>query len=115
MKKILTWLLVVRLSLRWARGLHLGTQVIHRGEVWTIYQGNSAPWWGLTQGGGVTCKAHESKIQKRMTPANIIGDVRSGYRFYMGAWFDIWCRHGIEPWMLPLHIWAGRTPKVQEI
>lgn len=113
MKKILTWLLVVRLSLRWAHGFRLGTQVIHRGEIWMLYQGNRAPYWTLTQGNGVTCTAHETEFQKRLTPKNIIRDIRSGYRFYMGYWFDIWCRCGIEPWMLPLHIWAGRPPKVK--
>lgn len=35
---------------------------------------------------------------------------RSGYRFYMGYWFDIWVREGIKPWMLGCKIWAGQPP-----
>jgi hypothetical protein len=111
MKKILWWLFVVRLSLRWIGRLNLGDQVVFEGKRWRLNQGVADPYWALAREDEYLERVHRDKFRKVRGPRAAWTSFRSGYRFYMGYWFDIWVRQGVEPWMLGCAIWAGKPPK----
>lgn len=104
---------IARLSMRAVFRLNLGDQVIYNGEKWCLYQGVAAPMWGLTQGNGVVCRAHEKDFRKVRSLENYLGSYRSMRRFYMTSWFESWCRNGIQPWMVACNIWSGKPPKIK--
>lgn len=107
--KIKYWLLIVYLSSRWMFRINLGDSVTYRGKVWVVSNGVCSPgFWSL-----VIKESHEyveyadgKEVRKVWSLKNVIGSFRSGYRFYMTSWFDIWVKNGIEPWMRKCNIWA---------
>lgn len=104
MKKIYWWLFIVKLSLRWCFRYNIGDKVLYKGKVWILNQGVSKPFWDLMSTELV--HVHESEFRKVWSIENMLGSFKSGYKFYMGYWYDIWCREGIKPWMRGCQIWA---------
>lgn len=95
---------IILMCIKFLKGLRLGHEVVYRGKVYTLLQGVSAPLWDLHRD-GEAIKAYEHEFRKRRTLANYLHGPRFMYRFYMGYWFDIWCREGIKPWMRACKIW----------
>lgn len=117
MNHVYYWLLIVRLSLRWIRQPNLGDEVFYQGERWTLIQGVCDPIWSLVRGShdlGNFERVDVHRDQFRKVPGLRAKwcSFRSGYRFYMRSWFDIWVREGIKPWMRGCSIWAGKPPRV---
>ena len=106
MKNAYWWLFIVRLSLRWIPRFNIGDKVWYRGEQWSLYQGVYHPKWHLCRGEERVEFVHESEFRKVRSLENYIGSFRSGYRFYMTAWFKIWVNEGIKSWMRGCNIWA---------
>jgi len=107
MKKVYWWLFIVRLSFKWCWRFNLGDRVWFSGEKCTLIQGVCAPAWDLKAPNGDRLDhIHKSKLRKSWTPANLLHSWRSGYRFYMTSWFQIWGNEGIKPWMRACKIWA---------
>lgn len=98
---------IVHLSLRWVFKFNLGDRVIYQGRVWTLIQGVRAPVWKLICGDEVA-QAKEEDFRKVRSLRSYWGSFESGYRFYMGYWYDIWMRSGIKPWMRECKIWGRR-------
>jgi hypothetical protein len=118
MSKVYYWLLIVRLSLRWIGKPNLGDDVLYQGERWTLIQGLRDPIWTLirTTGTGIeeyrhVAEVHRDEFRKVAGIHAAWRSFRSGYRFYMQNWFDIWVREGIKPWMRGCSIWAGKPPR----
>lgn len=109
MKRIYYWLLIVWLALRWVRRLNLGDVVVHEGSRWTLIQGVCAPFWDLYDGTTRKPRVHEREFRKVGGVRAAWRSFRSGYRFYMRSWFDIWVRQGIQPWMRDCDIWGVRS------
>ena len=105
-KGIYWWLFVIKLSLRWIPRLNLGAAVWHEGEKWTLAQGVCRPKWDLQKGMRRKKHVHENEFKKVRSLKNYWHSFSSGYRFYMGYWYDSWVRGGVKPWMLGCRIWA---------
>lgn len=94
------------LALRWVLQLNLGDEVWYQGERWMLVQGVCRPYWDIQHTvHGVRNHIHVSSLRKVRSLRNWWSSFRSGYRFYMGYWYDIWVRAGIQPWMRGCHIW----------
>jgi hypothetical protein len=106
MKRLYWWLYVVRLSFRWVPRLNLGRKVWYEGEKWMLIQGVCAPSWDLMRGKVRKDFVHEREFRAVQNPVEWWRAFRSGYRFYMAYWYDIWVNEGIEPWMFRCNIWA---------
>jgi len=96
---------IARVALRWIPRLNLGDQVVFQGVVYRITQGVEKPFYDLSGPNGVR-HVHQSHIRKVWSLGNLCGSFRHGWQFYMGYWFPIWRRTGIEPWMRRCRIWA---------
>ena len=106
MIRLYYWLKILCLSAKWVFALNLGDEVEYRGETWVLIQGVRSPYWTLSWCGGTeTCEVNASRFRKLRTWRNYIHSFQSGYRFYMGYWFELWCRKGIRPWMRRCNIW----------
>lgn len=105
MKRLHWWLYVVFLSFKWIGKLNLGTTVRWNGGRWTLVQGVCAPRWDLMRGNDRVDFVHEREFKAVQNPIEWWRAFKSGYRFYMGYWFDIWVSSGIEPWMRRCKIW----------
>ena len=107
-KKTYWWFRIVLLSLRWIPSFNLGDYVWYHGEKWMLIQGVCNPCWDLLRGEERKNHIHQLEFCKVRTISNYWHGFNSGYRFYMGYWFDIWVNAGIEPWMLGCNIWKGK-------
>ncbi len=109
-RRVYYWCLILWLSARWIWRPNLGNRVVFRGERWTLIQGVSDPFWDLVRGAGADRQredcVHRKDFRKIWTPAEMWFSFRSGYRFYMGYWYDIWVRKGVEPWVRGCRIWG---------
>jgi hypothetical protein len=97
---------ILWLSFKWVFRTNLGDRVIYRGKEYTVANGVQSGSWRLAglenwRDGWVA----RTECRKVKTLSNCVGSFRSGYRFYMGYWYDIWCREGIKPWMRKCKIW----------
>lgn len=100
------WIKVVRLSLRWVPRLNIGRMVWWKGEKWMLIQGVCDPAWDLARGERRENHIHSREFKAVQNPVEWGRAFMSAYRFYMGYWYDIWVREGIQPWMLTCNIWA---------
>jgi len=93
---------VINLSLKWIRSNNIGDRVRHKSKVWILNQGVRSPIWKMyrySSQGYLECEALEQDFKKLMSFNDMLQSFKSGYRFYMGYWFEIWVQKGIEPWM----------------
>src|ERR1051325_3502542 len=103
--KVIYWrAFVICLSLKWVFKFNIGDLVWYQNEQWTLSQGVKSPIWTLRKCQYERCdskgvEVSESDFSKVKSLANYWGSFRSGYRFYMGYWYDIWKRDGIQDWM----------------
>jgi hypothetical protein len=104
MVRIYYWLKIVWLSLKWIPRINLGDKVWYAGDQWTLTQGVCAPTWTL-RAYGQKREVKERYFRKVRSLRNYVKSFQSGYRFYMGYWYDIWCWEGIKPWMRKCKIW----------
>lgn len=105
MKHIKYWLLIVGLSIKWMFRVNVMDLVVYNGKQYMVLNGVRADSWRLDLDNGDQGWVPRSECKKVWTLKNIIGSFKSGYRFYMGYWFDIWVRSGIKPWMKGCKIW----------
>lgn len=86
--------------------LLLGDKVIYQGKQYIVANGVRANSWRLLDlDNGDNGWVKRNECRKVKTVANIIESFKSGYRFYMGYWYNIWIRNGIETWMKTCNIW----------
>ena len=111
MTKLYYWLKIVYLSLKWVFRINLGDRVTLKTDKWphsyTVINGVSPGTWKLKgfRDGEEVFHALRIDCQKIWTWQNCVGSFKSGYRFFMGYWFRIWCENGIEPWVRKCNIW----------
>lgn len=86
---------IMWMALKWVTTLNLGDVVIYKGKRYVLNQGVCSPYWdmGAADGGEYLKRIHENDFTKERTLKNYLGSFRSGYRFFMGYWFDIWARN----------------------
>lgn len=106
MNKVLIYLMILFLSAKWMFRIVLGDKVIYQGKRYIVANGVRPYSWRLSNlNNGVNGWVNRNECKKVKTIANIIGSFKSGYKFYMGYWYNIWCNTGIEPWMKGCNIW----------
>lgn len=99
-------LLILWLSCKWAFRVNLGDQVWYRGRRYVVCNGVMLSSWDLEDlQSGERLSVARCECHKVWTRSNMWSSVAFGYRFYMRNWFEIWKRHGIEPWMRGCNIW----------
>jgi len=108
--KIRWWLFVVWLSSKWISKTNLGDEVVFNGKKYLVSNGVCDGFWSLYVEGDRTGESYikhakRSECKRVRTLKNYVGSFRSGYRFYMSYWYDIWVRVGIEEWMRGCNIW----------
>lgn len=103
MRRVFIWLRIVRLALGWVGKINLGNRVKYAGQIWTVSNGVARPSWSL-----VRYEPHqyleyinEKDFQLIQNPTEWFRSFRSGYRFYMGYWFDIWASGSRLMWNDP--------------
>jgi len=109
MIKLYYWLKIIWLSLKWVPRINLGDRVVWLEDSWphscTVINGVCPESWKLSSPFGDPFSVKRSECRKIRTAQNYLNSFKSGYRFYMGYWFSIWCRRGIEPWVRNCNIW----------
>jgi len=103
------WLLVIWLSTKWMFRINLGDKVWWSGWKlmrFTVLNGVRPGSWRLAElmddnDGWVS----RNECRKSWTLPNMLRSFRSGYRFYMINWYDIWVNEGITAWMRRCRIW----------
>ena len=106
MNKIIFWILIVWLSIKWMFRITLGDKVLCKGLTYIVANGPAAPYWDLQIENGMgRIHIHESEFKKLWSFAGMVRSFKSGYSFYMGYWYSIWVREGIKPWMKACKIW----------
>ncbi len=109
MRKIYYWLYIVYLSFKWMLKINLGDKVIWLKDTWpqTYIVTNGIPYeiWKITDGIEDAFEVPRNECKKIKTIPNYTHSFKSGYRFYMGYWYRIWVRNGIEPWVRKCNIW----------
>lgn len=100
------WLLIVWLSCKWMFRINLGDRIWFNGRKCIVCNGVTLNRWDVED---IETRERFSvayaDCRKAWTPANVLWSFRSGYRFYMRSWFEIWKRNGIESWMRGCNIW----------
>ncbi len=100
------WIRILLLSLKWLRGIKLGTMVEYKGDIWIVVNGAyCSRSWDIARGDARINCVPESSLSKVKNLANYMHGFKSGYRFYMNCWFSIWVNEGIKPWMRGCNIW----------
>jgi hypothetical protein len=107
--KVKYWAYIVWLSARWIPQVNLGDRVIYKGVEYVVVNGVRNGSWRLAElENGDDGWVPRSEVEKSCDLLNMAASFMSGYRFYMGYWFDIWVREGIEDWMRGCAIWPGK-------
>jgi len=106
MKKLYWTIRIIWLSFKWCWRVNLGDWVWYKEKKYIVANGVVSGSWrlnGFDNGHDGWVKRKDCKKVK--TIKNIIGSFKSGYRFYMTSWFDIWVNEGIKTWMKKCNIW----------
>lgn len=98
MNYIKAWILLWRLTLKWPFKLCIGDHVRYKGKRYTLTNKKYSNSWSMTDsfdengcyGPGYIESVHVNDFKKEKSLRNLVHDIRSGYRFYRGYWFDIW-------------------------
>ena len=105
-KKMYWKLKIICLSFKWCWRINLGDEVFYKNNKYIVYNGVRSGSWRLgnldNDNDGWVKRAECKKV---WTLQNIIHSYKSGYRFYMTSWYDIWTREGIKDWMRNCNIW----------
>lgn len=109
MRKIYWRIRIILLALKWIPSLNLGDEVIYQGRRYTLIQGVYNPYWDLSRQEECLENIHRNNFKKVQSLPNYWHSFTSGYRFYMNAWYKIWLREGIKPWMRACNIWKSNT------
>ena len=115
MNKLRWWIYVIWLSAKWCFQVNLGDLVWYHGRKYVVLNGVRSNSWKLAEWNifgeplvlenGNDGWVPRAECKKVKTLSNAIGSFRSGYRFYMTSWYDIWVREGILDWMRSCRIW----------
>lgn len=106
MKKLKYKILIILLSIKWIFKIGCGDVIMYQGKKYVVSNGVRLNSWRLS---GLDNKDNgwvlRKECKKVKTISNLISSFKSGYQFYMGYWYSIWVRNGIEPWMKGCNIW----------
>ena len=105
MKKIFYRVLIIFLSFKWIFRVNLGDLIAYKGKRYQVLNGVRCHMWRLDLDNGDQGWVPRKDCKKILSFKNMFGSFQSGYRFYIGYWFNIWVNRGIKPWMRECHIW----------
>ena len=106
MNKIIYWILIVWLSLKWVFRITLGDWVLYEGKKYQVINGVCLTTWKIQEVlYGPTFEAPRVDIIKIWSLSGMVSSFKSGYSFYMTSWYSIWVNEGIKPWMRNCKIW----------
>ncbi len=106
LQKIRVKFLIIHLCIRWMFRVNLGDKVIYKGQEYVVANGVRSNSWRLHGlNNGVSGWVSRDDCCKVKTLPNYINSFKSGYRFYVGYWYDIWVRVGVKQWMKDCRIW----------
>lgn len=106
MGSIRAWLLVVWLSAKWIFRINILDAVKCGGKRYIVVNA-VRPGMLLLPGldNGDDGWVSRGDCRKTLTPCNLYGSFRNGYRLYMGNWYHIWKYEGVKDWMRKCNIW----------
>ena len=88
-------LLIIWISTKWMFQINLGNYVWYKGKKYMVLNGVRLESWRLGDlDNGDSGWVPRSECKLSLAPSNILHSFRSGYRFYMGYWYDIWVNEG---------------------
>jgi len=105
MREIKYKILIVLLSIKWMPRVNLGDWIWYKKRKYLVVNGVRCGQWRLSDLNNDNGWVLRKDCKKVLSLKNYIGSFKSGYRFYMTNWYDIWARNGIESWMKSCHIW----------
>ena len=106
MNKIIYWILIVWLSLKWVFRITLGDKVLYRGRIYEVINGVCPTMWKLiNESDAHSFEVQRAECEKAWSLKGMIRSFKSGYSFYMTSWYSIWVNEGIKPWMRNCKIW----------
>ena len=107
MKKIIYWLLIVWLSIKWIFRITLGDWVIYQGKKYMVANGDVSNCWRLEgyNDNYHLCYVPQKDCKKIWSLKGMIRSFQVGYWFYMTYWYSIWIREDIKHWMRGCNIW----------
>ena len=106
MNRILFWMLIVWLSIKWMFRITLGDDVIYQGKSYEVINGVCPSTWKLQQVlYGPTIEPSRKEVKKVWSIKGMVRSFKSRYSFYITSWDSIWVREGIKPWMKGCKIW----------
>lgn len=101
MNKILVYLMIIFLSMKWMFRITIGDKIYYKGKIYQVTNGVCPTTWTLNS----KFRAKRIECQKIWSLKGTIRSFQSGYSFYMGYWYSIWVNVGIESWMQRCQIW----------
>lgn len=112
MKKVWYWVYIRYLATRWVFQVNLGNEVFYKGKKYTVANGTRTGCWRLhdldnNKDGWVP----RSECKLVLSYKNLHRSYKYGVRFYMGYWYDIWCKNGIKQWVRSCNIWPWNPGK----
>ena len=106
MGKILAYLFIIWLSIKWIFKTNVGDKVIYQNKIYLIANGVNSYKWRLHKlDNNYDGWVYRKDCKKLKTILNFLGSFKNGYKFYMGYWYHIWIEIGVESWMKNLNIW----------
>lgn len=90
-------LLICWIAFKWMFRINLGDLVWYKGKKYVVLNGVRPHSWKLNiQKNDNDGWVPRNECRKVLTLKNMYGSFKSGYRFYMGYWYDIWKHHGLN-------------------
>ena len=106
MRKFYWWVFILWHSFRHMFQINLGDKVWYKDKIYLVRNGVPRHQWRLAGLNSIDDGyVFRCECRKVRSLQNCIHSFKFMYGFYMTAWYDIWCRNGIEPWMRGCNIW----------
>ena len=106
MKKYYYYILILWLSIKWIFRINLGDQVLYNNKKYIVINGVRSKSWRLNKlDNGDDGWVKRKECKKVVSIKNYTNSFKSGYKFYMTNWYQIWTNSGIKDWMKKCKIW----------
>lgn len=100
LRKLFYRVYILYLSFKRIFHINLGDYVWYKKNRYLVANGNCDGMWRLIElKNNDNGLVNRNDCRKSWTFYNLINSFKSGYKFYMLNWYDIWVYDGIEDWM----------------
>ena len=106
--KIKYWIFIVYLSFRWIFQINIGNMIKYKNKIYVVRNGDSSGSWKLSDFNYNNGYVPRKDCSLVLSVSNLLHSFKSGYNFYMKAWYGIWVNEGIKDWMKGCNIWPRK-------